>query len=113
MKIEKPWGYYFVLYFRDNVKVKELFVNPHSKLSMQRHNYRAEHWHVAEGVATVNGIDNHGNFFTNDFNKNKSLEIGLGDWHQLENKTNDWLRVIEIQYGEKCEEEDIERNNDY
>ena len=32
-----------------------------------------------------------------------------GEWHQLVNGTQEPLKVIEIQYGENCIEEDIER----
>jgi mannose-6-phosphate isomerase-like protein (cupin superfamily) len=35
--------------------------------------------------------------------------ISVNDWHQLSNETNEPLKILEIQYGEKCVEEDIER----
>ena len=34
------------------VKVKELTVDPDKKLSMQRHEQRAEHWFISEGEAS-------------------------------------------------------------
>jgi mannose-6-phosphate isomerase-like protein (cupin superfamily) len=31
------------------------------------------------------------------------------EWHMLANETDNPLQVVEIQYGENCIEEDIER----
>ena len=38
---DRPWGYYKVLYEGEGYKVKELVINPHSSLSMQRHEHRS------------------------------------------------------------------------
>jgi mannose-6-phosphate isomerase-like protein (cupin superfamily) len=35
--------------------------------------------------------------------------ISKGEWHQLVNETDRPLQLVEIQYGEDCVEEDIER----
>ena len=37
------------------------------------------------------------------------MHIPQGSWHRLENNTDERLDIIEIQYGEKCIEEDIVR----
>jgi mannose-6-phosphate isomerase-like protein (cupin superfamily) len=116
MITERSWGYYRVVEeLGPNFKVKELVVNPHCKLSMQRHQYRSEYWMVMEGVATIytmwpdeNGIEqvvNRGQHSP----KYGNVTISLKEWHQLSNETDEPLRVLEVQYGEKCEEEDIER----
>jgi D-beta-D-heptose 7-phosphate kinase/D-beta-D-heptose 1-phosphate adenosyltransferase len=110
-KTHRPWGYYRVLH-QDGaeIKVKELTVNPGSSLSMQRHQYRHEHWFVTEGTATINTLDTDGNTVMNNFvMKNMQTYIGKEEWHQLVNKSHTPLKVIEIQFGEKCAEEDIER----
>ena len=53
-KTERQWGYWRVLHEQDKeVKLKELTVLPGKMLSMQKHKDRAEHWFVADGVATV------------------------------------------------------------
>jgi len=39
----------------------------------------------------------------------KTIPIETNEWHQLKNNTTDPLKIIEIQYGHKCIEEDIER----
>ena len=50
---ERPWGRYEVLEERPGFKVKVLEVKPGSRLSLQRHARRGEHWVVVEGVADV------------------------------------------------------------
>jgi len=110
-KTERPWGYYRVLH-QDGaeMKLKELTVNPGCSLSMQRHRYRYEHWFVTEGTATINTLDADGNTVMKNFvMKNMQTYIGREEWHQLVNKSEALLKVIEIQFGEHCVEEDIER----
>jgi D-beta-D-heptose 7-phosphate kinase/D-beta-D-heptose 1-phosphate adenosyltransferase len=104
-KTIRPWGYYRVLHtVGPEVKVKELTVDPGKTLSMQRHKHRAELWFVAEGEAGVNW--DYGGSRVKLF---KQEIIETREWHQLHNPTDKPLRVIEIQYGERCEEQDIER----
>jgi len=103
-KTERPWGYYRVLHEVPGMKVKELTVNPGCNLSMQRHDYRSEHWIVSSGHGTVN--TEHG---VVDLEPHKQIEIPAGDWHQLTNPYNCELKVVEIQYGTRCDELDIER----
>ena len=110
-KTERPWGYYRVLH-QDGaeIKVKELTVNPGCSLSMQRHQHRHEHWFVTEGTATINTLDADDNTVMKNFvMKNMQTYIGREEWHQLVNKSHTPLKVIEIQFGEQCSEEDIER----
>lgn len=110
-KTERVWGYYRVLHESGKkVKVKELTVDPGKQLSMQRHEKRSEHWFVDSGTATVYTL----NISTDVelygvFNQHQSLHIPQGMWHQLSNESNDLLKLVEIQYGTNCVEEDIER----
>ena len=104
-KTERPWGHYRVLYEVPNTKVKELTVESGQSLSMQRHSNRAEYWHVAEGKCMVKNaseecliLDTHNNYF-----------IPCNEWHQLSNPFTDPCKIVEIQYGPDCVEEDIER----
>lgn len=108
-KTERPWGYWQVLYHNQNTKVKELVVNPGQSLSMQRHSYRNEYWHVVQGVATIKLGYPKEEIRTSQIFKNHHFSIPLGVWHQLINNGDEPLIIIEIQHGEKCEEEDIER----
>jgi cytidyltransferase-like protein len=111
-KTERQWGYYRVLHENGNeVKVKELTVDPGKRLSMQRHKERSEHWFVAEGVATVYTIDKGSTDYElhGVYPKHKYLHINREEWHMLANETEHPLKVVEIQYGTNCVEEDIER----
>ena len=110
-KTTRAWGYYRVLHEQDKeIKVKELTVGAKTCLSMQKHKDRAEHWFVAEGTATVYTLNVGTDMdLVGNFNKFESLHINRDQWHKLCNETDKPLRVIEIQYGENCIEEDIER----
>jgi cytidyltransferase-like protein len=110
-KTERQWGYYRVLHEDGpTVKLKELTVDPGKSLSMQRHQHRGEHWFVTDGSAIVNTLDADGNVVMRNFvMKNMQIYINRNEWHQLVNNTNNPLKVIEIQFGEQCVEEDIER----
>lgn len=108
----RAWGYYRVLHeVGIHVKLKELTVNPKTCLSMQRHEKRAELWFVAEGEATVYTLDTKST--DRDIlatpTRHQRMVIELNEWHQLCNETDQPLKLIEIQYGEDCVEEDIER----
>ena len=110
-KTERAWGYYRVLHEQDkDVKVKELTVDPGKCLSMQRHKDRGEHWFVTEGIATVYTLNRSTDVeLIGTFNKFENLHIGKTEWHQLCNETESPLKIVEIQYGDNCIEDDIER----
>jgi len=109
-KTERPWGYYRVLHEAPGTKVKELTVLPGQRLSMQRHQDRAEHWHIADGTATVYTINRKSDQeLLGEFTQFQHIHIVRLEWHQLCNETDQPLRVVEIQYGLNCTEEDIER----
>ena len=109
-KTERAWGYYRVLHDMPGTKVKELTVMPGQHLSMQRHQDRAEHWHVAEGTATVYSINRKSDQeLLGAFGPHEHIHINRDEWHQLCNETDQPLKIVEIQYGDNCVEEDIER----
>jgi len=110
-KTPRPWGYYRVLHEVAGCKVKELTVSPGASLSMQRHQERAEFWLVSEGTATVYTINTSTDAQLNGiFQRHEFLHIAPNEWHQLINEQPVPLKIVEIQYGDRCEEEDIERN---
>lgn len=109
-KTERPWGYYRVLHEVPGMKVKELTVNPGCSLSMQRHNYRSEYWIVSEGSAVVNSNMPGGYYLpAKTLSKHEEYHVPISGWHQLTNPFTEPCKVVEIQYGEQCIEEDIER----
>jgi len=109
-RTERAWGYYRVLHDIPGTKVKELTVLPGQHLSMQRHHDRAEHWFVTQGQATVYTINRKSDAeLLGEFTKHQHIHIDREEWHQLCNETDQPLLVVEIQYGDRCEEQDIER----
>lgn len=109
-KTDRPWGTYRVLYHHDGTKVKELTVLPGKSLTMQRHKFRAEHWHVVEGMCEVSKLMESGYKLPSRLlTKHQTVRIETNEWHQLHNPYNQPCKIIEIQYGVYCEEEDIER----
>jgi len=109
-KTERPWGYYRVIHDVPGTKVKELTVMPGKSLSLQRHKNRHELWHVSEGKCAVEQRMSSGYALpTIELKKYSQLVIPLNDWHRIYNPFEEPCKIIEIQYGESCDEEDIER----
>jgi cytidyltransferase-like protein len=109
-KTERPWGYYRVLHEVEGMKVKELTVMPGQSLSMQKHQSRNEYWIVSEGQCIVNSRLNNGYALpAKTLNVHDEFKVNKNEWHQLTKPFATPCRIVEIQYGEKCIEEDIER----
>lgn len=111
-KTLRPWGYYRILHEVDGTKVKELTVEPGKSLSMQRHFKRHEFWHVTEGECHIDSQLPSGYVLpTQKLTKFSQVQIPQGDWHRLSNPYDVPCRIVEIQYGKECIEEDIERKD--
>ena len=107
---ERNWGKFHTLLTKSNIKVKELVVEPMKGMSFQRHFHRSEIWFVAEGTCKV--------YFQPDNEKDIQLitlfpgdlfEIPCLAKHQIINDSGISCTIIEIQYGERVDEYDIER----
>lgn len=103
----RPWGKYEVLIKQDRYKVKKIAVLPDSRLSLQSHLHRSEHWVVVRGVAKVHlaGKDLV-------LHENESTFIPAGATHRLENIGKIDLEIIEVQTGSYVGEDDISRYED-
>jgi len=109
-KTKREWGYYRVLHEVDGMKVKELTVNPGKSLSMQRHQNRAEYWVVSEGSVVVNiKLPSGYNCPSLTLEKHDRHYVPKNEWHQLTNPFDIPCKLVEIQFGSACNEEDIER----
>ena len=109
-RTDRAWGYYRVLHEVPGMKVKELTVDPGCSLSMQRHAERAEYWIVSSGQCAVNAITSTGyELPPRMLTQHTEYRIAVGEWHQLTNPFDVPCKIVEIQYGTACEEEDIER----
>lgn len=103
----KPWGRYYNLFEAEDVLVKVIVVAPRQALSLQSHEFRAEHWFVRQGIAHVE-VD--GQVF--ELDQFSSIDIPLGSTHRLINPGDQVVEVIEIQFGSKLDENDIVRYKD-
>ncbi len=106
-KINKPWGFFEILFETDFSKVKLLTIRPWQKLSLQAHRFRSEKWFVIQGEACVRKGDT--DFF---LKQGESIEIELNEKHRLENNADEILEIIEIQSGTYFGEDDITRYED-
>lgn len=103
----RPWGRFVVLDDSPSVKVKRLEVQPGRRLSLQRHRFRDEHWVVVSGEAVVRRDAE-----LLHLHPGESVDIHRGQAHRLENRGTDLLAVVEVQRGDYCGEDDIERLED-
>ena len=111
---ERLWGSFYNLFEEEQVKVKELIVDPGKGMSFQKHFKRHEIWMVSKGSCVVNySKDDPDNKQNIQLNKFDHYLVPLGDWHQITNPFNETCHLIEIQYGEECNEDDIERTEYY
>jgi mannose-1-phosphate guanylyltransferase len=106
-KVYRPWGNYDSIDVGEKFQVKRLTINPNSKLSLQKHKYRSEHWIVVKGVALVTCGEK---IFH--LTENESTFIPQGEIHRLENSNDSPLEIIEIQTGSYLGEDDIIRLDD-
>ena len=111
---ERLWGSFYNLFEGEDVKVKELIIDPGKGMSFQKHFKRSEIWLVSKGSCIVNyskgSPDNKKNIQLNKFDH---YLVPLGEWHQITNPFDETCHLIEIQYGDECTEDDIERTEYY
>lgn len=111
---KRLWGEFYNLFEEENVKVKELVVHPGKGMSFQRHFKRNEIWLVSKGSCIVN-------YSKDDPDKKNNIQLNTFDhylvpvkqWHQITNPFDHACHLIEIQYGDACVEDDIERTEYY
>lgn len=103
-RVYRPWGWYQTMDLGERFRVKRILVKPGKKLSLQKHNHRAEHWVVVRGTAEV----------TRDaevllLRENESIYLPLGCTHRLANPGRIPVEIVEVQTGAYLEEDDIVR----
>jgi len=106
-KCHRPWGWYESILKHQTFQVKRLHINPKSKLSLQFHKFRSEHWVVVKGVAEVIKGKN-----IYRLEKGDSVFINTGETHSISNERDEELVVIEVQSGSYLGEDDIVRLED-
>lgn len=104
------WGSFYNLFVDETVKVKELIIQPNHGMSFQRHLHRNEIWLVSEGSCKVlHGKNSEKDVTEYDLKKEDFFHVKKGEWHQIMNLSKKICKIIEIQFGDKVKESDIER----
>ena len=107
-RVTRPWGSYCSILIADDHQVKEIFVDPGQRLSLQSHEQRSEHWVVAQGPALVTVGDQEKQFNTGDH-----IFIPKHTRHRLANPNpQKQIKIIEVQLGNYLGEDDIVRYDD-
>lgn len=106
-EVVKPWGKFRTIKEGINYKVKEIIINSHQRISYQYHNFRSELWMIVSGNVSItkDGV-------AHDFTAGGHIYIPVGYQHRIENIGDTQAVIIEIQFGEKCAEDDIVRLED-
>jgi len=103
----RPWGKFTNILDTKDCKVKKIEVSPRSRLSLQYHKHRSEHWLVVKGEANI--------YLDGDLKclkSGQSIDIPKMSQHYIENKQNETLIIIETQLGDYFGEDDIVRLDD-
>lgn len=103
----RPWGTWEVIDCAEGFCAKRITVNPQGILSLQLHHFRAEHWIIVSGKATVTLNDD-----IIEKNAGEAVYIPQETKHRIQNKTEKPLVFIEVQVGENLDENDIVRYED-
>lgn len=104
----RPWGYSHLVHKGPGFEVLRLTIRPGHKISMQKHDHRAEHWIVVQGEAMVTLGDE-----KRTVRVNESVFIPAGVTHRLENEGSSDLCLIEVQTGDRISADDILRIEDH
>jgi mannose-6-phosphate isomerase-like protein (cupin superfamily) len=103
----RPWGSWEVVATGAGHAVKRITVVPGTRLSLQRHRQRAEHWVLVAGEAEVTLGER-----TFRCAAGAHVHVPCGAVHRIANPGREPLVLIEVQQGAVLEEDDIERLED-
>tara|TARA_B100001029_G_C15057455_1_gene455549 strand:+ start:789 stop:1991 length:1203 start_codon:yes stop_codon:yes gene_type:complete len=103
----RPWGKYVNLFEGKNFLVKELTVNSKSSISLQKHNFRSEHWMITHGKPMI--TINKKKFYRK---PDESVFVPRGAIHRIQNNFKKPVKIIEVQTGPILKETDIIRFQD-
>ena len=104
---KRPWGNYHIIAKNLGYQIKEIKVSVNSKLSLQKHQNRAEFWQIVKGNCKVTVGEK-----KFDLEDNSNIYIPKDTLHRIENTGDKELIFIEIQLGNDIKEEDIVRIED-
>ena len=104
----RPWGKYQKFYQENGVWVKRVEVNPKTRISLQKHQYRSEKWIIVhgQGLAIVDDQEI-------PVKAGIVVDVPLGAVHRMGNPYEHHpLVFIEVACGEYLGEDDIIRIDD-
>ena len=93
-KVNRPWGTFDSIDSGDRFKVKRISVKPGGRLSLQKHEKRAEHWVVVRGKARVT---KGATIF--ELNENESTYIPIGIIIGLKTPAKPNLKLLKFKQG--------------
>lgn len=103
--VKRSWGWYLTLIDRNHFKVKLLWFKKDGELSLQRHEHRGEAWMFLSGIGSIGNCED--GFFTGIAKAGDYWHISRGSWHKYYAMKS--TIILEVQYGDKCDERDIIR----
>ncbi|MCR4283299.1 MAG: cupin domain-containing protein, partial [Bauldia sp.] len=108
----RPWGHYQSLDQGPRHQVKRIVVNPGARLSLQKHQHRAEHWTVVEGLAEITVGMERDKLKVKTVAPGEHVHIPKGAIHRMANPGAAPMTLIEVQVGDYLGEDDIVRLED-
>lgn len=106
LTVTRPWGRFQQFLTNAPASVKIITIEPHQRLSLQRHQDRDEMWQVIDGPVQVQV---HGERST--VLAGERVWVPRGAMHRLGNDGEAPARVLEVAFGH-FDEDDIERFED-
>lgn len=104
---DRHWGRWEVIALGRGHVVKKILVGPQGRLSLQRHEHRAEHWVIVSGEGEVTLGDDRFVVVPD-----QVVYVPRGATHRIANVGSEMLEFIEVQTGALLSEDDIERFDD-
>ncbi len=106
-EVRQPWGKHRELNVGCHYQIEYVMIKPGKIISTQKHNHRAEHWIIVQGIAKI-VIDSE----VKVLHANESITATNGQFHSIHNIGHEDLIIIEIKTGANIEESDLVRLTD-
>jgi mannose-6-phosphate isomerase-like protein (cupin superfamily) len=103
LRSERPWGWFENLATGQGYLIKRLWLHPSSRISLQRHHHRSEHWVVVTGDGILECAG--GQMIAS---PGVTLTIPTMAMHRA-SSGDLGLMIVEVQRGDDLSEDDIER----
>ena len=103
----RPWGDFKILLREPGIQVKRIEVRPGLRFSLQKHKKRSEKWIVISGTGVATVKDKETPVKAGDY-----FDVPCGEIHRMQNTGKIPLVLIEVQFGDYLEEDDVVRLHD-